>query len=136
MIASGGWLSTARLARGEVLHLREMEYVAASQASGARRPHIIVRHLIPNLLGNLMVNGTLNVAYAILAFASISFLGAGLPPPATNWGAILTDGVNDLFDGYWWQLWPAAVLIVLTVLSVNVLGDTFGDLVESRLRSR
>ncbi|HTX62053.1 MAG TPA: ABC transporter permease subunit, partial [Acidimicrobiales bacterium] len=78
------------------------------------------------------VNATLNVAYAILAFASISFLGAGPPPPATNWGAILTSGVNDIFNGYWWELWPAAALIVLTVLSVNVLGDSLGDLIERR----
>ena len=91
---------------------------------------------MPNLLGVVAVNGTLKVADAILIFASISYLGLGPPPPATNWGATLTEGVNNLFDGYWWQIWPAAVLIVVTVLAVSVLGDALRDIVDRRLQDR
>ncbi len=131
-VAIGGFPSAARVARGEVLRLRELDYVAAAKCSGSRLHNTIGRHITPNMLGVLVVNATLNVAYAILAFASISFLGAGPPPPATNWGSILTNGVNDIFNGYWWELWPAAALIVLTVLAVNVLGDSLGDLIERR----
>lgn len=136
VIAAVSWLSTARLARGETLSLRTRDYVAAARIFGSRNRRILTRHVTPNLLGAVVVNATLKVADAILTFAYLSFLGLGLPPPATNWGSILTDGVNNLFDGYWWQLWPAAVLIILTVLAVNVLGDALSDVVETRLQVR
>lgn len=136
VIVAVSWLSTARLARGETLSLRTRDYVAAAQVVGAGRSRILSRHITPNLLGAVVVNATLKVADAILTFAYLSFLGLGLPPPATNWGSILTAGVNNLFDGYWWQLWPAAVLIILTVLTVNVLGDALRDVVERRLQVR
>ncbi len=134
VISGVSWLSTARLVRAETLRLRTLDYVEASQGFGARSWWILVRHLVPNVLGVLVVNGTLKVADAILTFASLGYLGLGVPPPATNWGAILSAGVNNFFDGYWWQLWPAAVLIVLTVLAVNVLGDALRDVVERRLQ--
>ncbi|MHB1536206.1 MAG: ABC transporter permease [Acidimicrobiales bacterium] len=136
VIAAVSWLSTARLARGETLSLKTRDYVAASVGFGTRRSVILMRHVTPNLLGALVVNGTLKVADAVLIFASMSYLGLGLPPPATNWGTLLSSGVNNLFDGYWWQLWPPAVLIIVTVLSVNVLGDALRDAVESRLPRR
>ncbi len=136
VITAVSWLSTARLVRGETLSLRTRDYVKAAEGYGSSRPRIMGRHITPNLLGVVVVNGTLKVADAILIFASISFLGLGVPPPATNWGQILTDGVNNLFDGYWWQLWPAAVLIVLAVLAVSVLGDALRDVVEKRLQYR
>ena len=84
----------------------------------------------------MVVNATLKVADAITLFAAISFLGLGVPPPATNWGNILTDGVTNLFDGYWWQLWPAAALIVATVVAANLIGDAARDIVEPRLQAR
>jgi peptide/nickel transport system permease protein len=136
VISAVSWLSTARLTRGETLSLRTRDYVGAARVFGASGWYTVARHVTPNLLGVVIVNGTLKVADAILIFASISFLGLGVPPPATNWGAILTAGVNNLFDGYWWQLWPAAVLIVVTVLAVNVLGDALADVVEIRLQRR
>ncbi len=136
VLAAVSWLPTARLARGETLSLRTFDYVAASRVFGAGTSHVVRRHIAPNLLGMAIVNGTLKVADAILLFASIQFLGLGVPPPATNWGAILTDGVTNLFDGYWWQLWPAAVLIVATVLAANLLGDALRDVVEPRLITR
>ncbi len=135
-IASVSWLSTARLVRGEVLSLRTREYVAAARSFGSGPWKIIFRHLLPNALGVLMVNATLKVADAILTFASINFLGLGMPPPATSWGLTLTAGINNLFDGYWWELWPAAFMIVGTVIAVNVMGDGFRDVVEKRLQLR
>jgi oligopeptide transport system permease protein len=136
VIAGVSWLSTARLVRAETLRIRTLDYVAAARGFGSRSSHLIVRHITPNVLGVLVVNGTLKVADAILTFAAIGYLGLGVPPPATNWGEILAGGVNNFFDGYWWQLWPAAVLIVVTVLAVNVLGDALRDVVEQRLATR
>ena len=136
VIAAVSWLPTARLARGETLSLRTHDYVSASKGFGARRGYVLRHHIAPNLLGIVVVNTTLKVADAISLFAAISFLGLGVPPPATNWGNILTDGVNNLFDGYWWQLWPAAVLIVATVIAANLVGDALRDVVEPRLKQR
>ncbi|MGH7691517.1 MAG: ABC transporter permease [Candidatus Dormibacteria bacterium] len=135
-IAAVSWLSTARLVRGEVLSLRTRDYVAAARCFGSGPWKIILRHLLPNALGVLVVNATLKVADAILTFASISFLGLGIPPPATSWGQTLTTGIDNLFDGYWWQLWPAALMIVCSVIAVNVMGDGFRDVVEKRLQRR
>ncbi len=136
VLSAVSWLSTARLVRGETLSLRTRDYVVASQGFGSRAHRIIGRHITPNLLGVVVVNATLKVADAILAFASIAYLGLGPPPPATNWGQMLSAGINNLFDGYWWQLWPAGLLIVLTVLAVNVVGDGLSDVVEVRLQKR
>ncbi|MGH7642224.1 MAG: ABC transporter permease [Candidatus Dormibacteria bacterium] len=135
-IASVSWLSTARLVRGEVLSLRTRDYVAAARTFGEGTWKIIFLHLLPNSLGVVVVNATLKVADAILTFAAISFLGLGVPPPATSWGQMLTTGISNLFDGYWWQLWPAAGLIVLSVIAINVMGDGLRDVVESRLQTR
>ncbi len=136
VISGVSWLSTARLVRGETLSLKTRDYVVAASGFGAPRWRLIARHIMPNVLGVLVVNGTLKVADAILTFAALGYLGLSIPPPATNWGEILAGGVNNIFDGYWWQLWPAAVLIVLTVLAVNVLGDALRDVVEARLAQR
>jgi oligopeptide transport system permease protein len=135
-IAAASWVSTARLVRGEVLILRTREYVAASKAFGARHGYVIVRHLAPNVLGVVAVNATLKMADVIYIYAAMAFLGLSLPPPATSWGDLLTTGIDHLFDGYWWQLWPPAVAIVLIVLAVNVVGDGLHDMVERRLAGR
>jgi ABC-type dipeptide/oligopeptide/nickel transport system permease subunit len=135
-ITAASWLSTARLVRGEVLTLRTRDYVAASRVFGARHRHVILRHLAPNVLGVVAVNGTLKMADSILAYAAVAFLGLSLPPPATSWGDLLSTGIDNMFDGYWWQLWPPAVAIVLIVLAVNVVGDGLHDLVERRLAGR
>jgi oligopeptide transport system permease protein len=135
-ITAASWTSTARLVRGEVLSLRTRDYVAAGRIFGARHRHIIFRHLVPNVLGVVAVNATLKVADAIYIYAAMAFLGLSLPPPATSWGDLLTTGIDHVFDGYWWQLWPPAIAIVLIVLAVNVVGDGLHDLVERRLERR
>jgi oligopeptide transport system permease protein len=136
VIAAANWVSTARLVRGEVLILRTREYVAASKVFGARHRYVILRHLAPNVLGVVAVNATLKMADVIYIYAAMAFLGLSLPPPATSWGDLLTTGINHVFDGYWWQLWPPAIAIVLVVLAVNVVGDGLHDLVERRLERR
>ncbi len=97
---------------------------------------MVFRHLVPNVIGTVVVTATLSMADAILIYAAVAFLGLSVPPPATSWGDLLTTGINNLFDGYWWQLWPPAFAIVLIVLAVNVLGDGMHDMVEHRLERR
>lgn len=131
-ITAASWQSTARLVRGEVLSLRTRSYVEVSQHLGAPHRHVIFRHLVPNVVGTVVVTATLSMADAILTYAAVAFLGLSVPPPATSWGDLLTTGINNLFDGYWWQLWPPAIAIVLIVLAVNLLGDGIHDMTEHR----
>lgn len=136
ILSAGSWMAAARLVRGEVLSLRERQYISASWLFGGKSLHILIRHIMPNVLGVVLVAGTFAVADAILAFAGMTFLGFGLPPPATSWGELLTVGVGNVFDGYWWQLWPPAIALVLVVLAVNVAGDGLRDVVEQRFVRR
>jgi peptide/nickel transport system permease protein len=135
-ITAASWQSAARLVRGEVLSLRTRDYVEVSRQFGAGHVQVICRHLLPNVIGTVVVTATLSMADAILTYAAVAFLGLSVPPPATSWGDLLTTGIDNLFDGYWWQLWPPAIAIVLIVLAVNVLGDGLHDMVEHRLERR
>ncbi len=135
-ITAASWQSAARLVRGEVLSLRTRDYVEVSRQFGAGHVQVIFRHLLPNVIGTVVVTATLSMADAILTYAAVAFLGLSVPPPATSWGDLLTTGIDNLFDGYWWQLWPPAIAIVLIVLAVNVLGDGLHDMVEHRLDRR
>jgi peptide/nickel transport system permease protein len=130
------WLTTARLVRGEVLVIRGLDYVRAAESFGQRRWRILYEHVVRNVVGTVVVQATFEVANAILLLAALSFLGLGPPPPAANWGGMLTDGLNYVADGYWWLIYPAGVCIVLTVVAFNLLGDALRDVVEVRLRSR
>jgi peptide/nickel transport system permease protein len=136
VIALLSWLGPARLIRGETLSLRTREFVEAARATGASRTRIIFRHLLPNTVGTLAVNATFQVADAIILLATLSFLGFGLPPPAATWGGMLTQGTTYLLDGYWWEVYPAGVLIMLTVISFNLVGDALRETVDSRVRER
>jgi peptide/nickel transport system permease protein len=117
------WLGPARLIRGETLSLRTRGFVQAARAMGASRSHTIIRHLLPNTLGTLVVNASFQVADALLVLATLSFLGFGLPAPAATWGGMLSQGTTYLLDGYWWQVYPAGALIALTVIAFNLAGD-------------
>ncbi|MGC1283451.1 MAG: ABC transporter permease [Streptosporangiaceae bacterium] len=130
------WLITARLVRGQVLVLRRLEYVQAAHQMGERAWRIVGRHLVRNVIGTVVVQATFEVANAILLFAALSFLGLGPPPPAANWGGMLNDGLNYVFDGYWWLIYPAGLLIVITVVAFNLIGDAIRNSLEVRLRSR
>jgi len=136
IVALVAWLTPARLIRGETLSLRTREYVDAVRVLGGTDARIVVRHIIPNTIGTIMVNATFQVADAIIVIASLSFLGLGVPPPATNWGGMLSDGVGYTFAGYWWLVYPAGLLIVLTVVAFNLIGDAMRDAFEVRLQKR
>jgi peptide/nickel transport system permease protein len=130
------WLGPARLVRGETLSLRVREYVQAVRIMGGRSSRIIVRHLVPNTMGTIAVNATFQVADAILTLAVLSYLGFSLPPPTATWGGMLENGVNFLYDGYWWEIYPAGILIVITVIGFNFIGDGLRDSLDVRLQRR
>jgi peptide/nickel transport system permease protein len=121
------WLVPARLVRGEALTLRTREYVLAAKTMGVRIPTLIVRHIVTNSIGTIVVNATFQVADAILVVAALSFLGLGIAPPATNWGAMLSNGLNYTYSGYWWLTYPPGIAIVLTVVAFNLIGDGMRD---------
>jgi len=130
------WLIPSRLVRGEVLVLKERDFVRAARLFGVKRRRIILRHLIPNAIGTLVVNASFQVADAILLLASLSYLGLGLPPPAADWGGMLSNGINYLYSGYWWLVYPPGLAIVLTVVGFNFIGDALREALEVRLRER
>jgi peptide/nickel transport system permease protein len=130
------WLGPARLVRGETLSLRVREFVEAVRTMGGRSGRIIARHLVPNTMGTIAVNATFQVADAILTLAVLSYLGFSLPPPTATWGGMLENGVNFLYDGYWWEIYPAGLLIVLTVVAFNFIGDGLRDSLDVRLQRR
>lgn len=130
------WQVPARLVRGEVLSLRERDFVLAARTAGASSWRLISRHLIPNALGVVIVNVTFQVADAILAVSYIGFLGFGLHFPNVDWGDQLSDGSNSLQAGYWWLIYPVGACIVLTVMALNFIGDALRDAMDVRLRRR
>ena len=129
-----GWLSMARLVRGQVLQLKELEFVQASALMGAKTGWILRKHLIPNTMGSILVNITLSVPSAIFAEATLSFLGLGVPPPAASWGTMVSDSIQSLLVGNAYQLFIPAFFISLTMFSFNVLGDGLRDALDPRLR--
>ena len=133
VITALAWLVPSRLVRAEVLSLRERPFVEASKTAGSTRSRTVIRHLVPNVFGTVVVNATFQVADAVLTVAALSFLGLGIPPPAANWGSMLANGVNYVFAGYWWQIWPAGVCIVAVVVSFNFIGDGLRDAIDVRL---
>lgn len=124
------WPSVARLVRGQVLALRTREFSQASRTMGASRWWILIRHMVPNTLGICIVTATFGVADAIYALSALSFLGIGPPPPFTDWGTMLTNGVNNLFNGYWWQVYPPMFVLVLVVIAFRQIGDALNDIVS------
>ena len=136
VIGFTAWLVPARLIRGETLTLRVREYVMAVRVMGGSNRRIVVRHIVPNTIGTIIVNATFQVADAILLLAALGFLGLGVPPPLTDWGSMLSDGTNYAYDGYWWQIIPTGIAIVLVVVAFNFVGDALRDSFEVRLQKR
>jgi peptide/nickel transport system permease protein len=136
LIGAFSWLVPARLVRGEVLTLRVRDFVAAARVAGASQTRLITRHLLPNAFGVVIVNVTFQVADAILYIAALGFLGFGLQWPNQDWGDLLSNGVQYLQDGYWWQIWPVGACIVLVVMACNLIGDAARDALDVRLRRR
>ena len=124
------WPYTARLIRGQVLALRPREFVEASRTMGASGRWILTRHMVPNTLGISVVTATFSIADSIYALSALSFLGIGPPPPFTDWGTMLSGGVNNLFNGYWWQVYPPLIVLVLVVVAFRQVGDALNDIVS------
>lgn len=130
-----GWTTIARVVRGEVLALKEREFVVAARALGARDAALVRRYLLPNLMAPLLVAATIGVAGNIVAEAGLSFLGLGAQPPTISWGAMLAEGQAFLTTSPWVAVFPGLALM-LAVLGVNLLGDGLRDVLDPRLRGR
>ena len=132
-LSIGGWVGYARLVRGQVLAAREREFVEAARALGASDLRIIVRHILPNIIQPVIVQAAIGMAGAILAEATMSFLGLGVPPPTASWGTMLNDGRAHLFEAPHLVLFPA-LAVMLAVLSFNFIGDALRDYLDPRSR--
>jgi len=132
-LSIGGWVGYARLVRAQVLAVREREFVEAARSLGANDLRIFTRHILPNILQPVIVQSAIGMAGAVLAEATLSFLGLGVPPPAPSWGSMLNDARSHLFDAPHLVLFPA-MAVMLCVLSFNFLGDALRDYLDPRTR--
>lgn len=130
-LAISGWVAYARLVRGQVLAVKEKEFVEAARALGASDLRVICRHILPNILQPLIVQGAIGMAGAVLAEATLSFLGLGIPAPAASWGSMLNDARSHLFDSPHLVFFPA-MAVMLCVLSFNFIGDALRDYLDPR----
>ncbi len=129
------WASYARIVRGEVLHLRQLEFVVGARVIGCSAGRVMLKHLFPNLVDIWVVMITLQVGLVVLSEAALGFLGAGVPPPTPSWGSLVSDGRNYV-DTAWWISFFPGLAIGLLVLSVNYLGDWLRDRMDPRLRHK
>jgi peptide/nickel transport system permease protein len=138
IIAAFYWLGVARLVRGETLSLRTREYVQAVKVIGGTRRRSVVRHIVPNAIGTIIVQTTFAIADSIIILAGLGFLGLGVQPPATDWGDMLSGGLTYLQSGtnYWWLIYPPGIAIILTCICFNFIGDALRDSFETRLQRR
>ena len=129
-----GWAGYARLARAQVLQAKEMDFVTAARSLGASHTRILIRHLLPNIIQPVLVQGTIALAGAILAESTLSFLGLGVLAPMSSWGAMLNDARGHLFDAPHMVIFPA-LAVASAVLAFNLLGDALRDWMDPRIRS-
>ena len=133
VLAGFFWVRFARLVRGEVLQLKTLDYVALAKVAGASIPRILFVHIFPGVINTLIVLATLQVGFVILVESTLSFLGAGVPPPTPAWGSMVAEG-RDFLAGAWWISTMPGVAILLTVTSLNLFGDWLRDTLDPRLR--
>jgi peptide/nickel transport system permease protein len=129
-----GWVQYGRIVRGQVLSVKQEEFVVAARATGQREWQILFRHILPNIWSPVIVIASFSVASNIVAEASLSFLGVGVPPQIPSWGVMLADGRQYIGIAEWLTI-PAGVAISLTVLSINILGDWLRDFLDPRLKN-
>jgi len=135
-IAATYWPGPARLVRGETLSLRTREYVQAVKVAGGRSSRAVLRHIMPNAIGTIIVQATFAVADSILILSGLGFLGFGIQLPQTDWGTMLSNGLSYINLGYWWLIYPAGIVIIMTVVAFNFIGDALRDAFETRLQRR
>jgi peptide/nickel transport system permease protein len=129
------WPSMARVVRSGVLAIKNSEFIEAARALGLTQPEIIFRHLLPNSLGPIIVSGTLNVAYAVLLEASLSFLGLGIAPPQPSWGTMLSAAQSmSILQKCWWIWIPPGTMVLLVVLSINFIGEGLSEILSPQGR--
>jgi len=133
-LSISGWVGYARLVRAQVMAVKEREFVEAARALGASNLRIVCRHILPNIVQPVLVQAAIGMAGAVLAEATLSFLGLGIPPPAPSWGSMLNDARSHLFDAPHLTVFPA-IAVILAVLSFNFIGDALRDLLDPRLRN-
>ena len=133
VLGISGWVTYSRVVRSQVLSVRELEFVEAARALGSGHLRIIFRHILPNVMSSITVIGTLTVSTMILAEASLSFLGMGVPPPTPTWGGMVAEGRNYISTAWWVSILPG-ILIFITVLSINLLGDRLREVLDPALR--
>lgn len=129
-----GWVGMARIVRGQVLQIKNYEYVLASKSFGAKDSRIIRKNLLPNTMGPIIVQMTLSVPTAIFAEAFLSFIGLGIQAPFASWGVMANDALGAITSGYWWTLFFPAFFISFTMFAFNVLGDGLQDALDPKLR--
>jgi peptide/nickel transport system permease protein len=127
LLAGLGWMYIARIVRGQTLALKEREFIEAARASGASSPRVIIRHLVPNMVGPIAVNATLAIAAAIVTESTLSFLGFGVQPPTTSWGRMLADAKGYVGTDKAHLLYFPGLALLLVVLAVNFIGDGLRD---------
>jgi peptide/nickel transport system permease protein len=130
-----GWAGYARLARAQVLKVKELEFILAVRSLGASNPRIMLRHLLPNILQPVLIQATIGMAGAILAESTLSFLGLGVLAPVPSWGSMLNDARSHLFDAPHLVIFPA-LAVMTAVLAFNLLGDAWRDWLDPRTRSQ
>jgi peptide/nickel transport system permease protein len=132
VLGISGWITFARIARGETLSLKERDFVEAARAIGVPDRCILWQHILPNVLSSITVVATFSVARVIIAEASLSFLGLGVPPPTPSWGAMLDEGRNYITTAWWLALFPGLAILIL-VLGINLVGDWVRDILDPRM---
>ncbi|KQL49802.1 diguanylate cyclase [Brevibacillus choshinensis] len=133
-LSATGWTGMARLVRGQILQLKNQEFIMAAQVLGAKFPRILLRHLIPNTIGVIIVNLTFTIPSAIFAESFLSFLGLGVQAPIASWGTMTNDALGVILTGDWWRLFFPALMISLTMFAFNVFGDGLQDALDPRIR--
>ena len=136
IIGVTGWFANARIIRGDALLINKLEYSQAATAMGAPKWHIIRRHVFPNSMSNIVTVATFSVADAILFLSTLGFLGLGIPDPQTDWGTMMQNGAVVQPNGYWWEIYPTALLFVAVIVAITYVGEALRDAFEVRLLER